>query len=249
MAAADPVYLETMRDNLRLHSLSTDELDSTEVRNLFDGLQHALGGDRSIAFASVELCGYLRGNTEMGTANVSAQTVHGATADEYMPPAGAAASYHRLFSEIQMYLHQHDVNVRRDSEGMKPVNCLWLWGGGRAPEKSVRPIPPLFSADPLFRGYWESCTGVVESWSGNFEQCLDLAKKDFVVVTTDVAGEARQQTISECLDALRSLLARRQLKNATLLFRDGLSVEVGRYDWLKFWRRDSELFTQAFPHE
>lgn len=249
MAGADPVYLETMRSNLRLHALSTDELDAQEIRSIFDGLQQTLGDDRNIAFTSMELCGYVRGDDEIETAAVSAQIADGAVADEFMPPAIASRGYHRLLSEIQMYLHPHDVNVRRESAGKRPVNCLWIWGGGRAPEKTVRPIPPLFCRDPLFSGYWQSCTGLVETWDGNLARCLDLCSREFVAVMPDAAAAAGGQIFAECLKTLRGLLAKRHLQSATLLFHDGLSVHLGKYDWLKFWRRDAQGFTQVPQHE
>jgi hypothetical protein len=249
MAGADPIHLETMHASLRLHTLSMDEVDLHELRSIYDGLQQTLGDDGRIAFARIQSCGYLRSNDEIVTAKVSAQVANGIIADEFMPPDTTSSSYHRLLSEIQMYLHAHEVNDRRERAGNRPINSLWIWGGGEAPQKTVRRIPPLFTEDPLFKGYWESCTGVTDTWDGDFDRCLATAVSDFVVVTQDESGEARLSMVAECLDGLRNLLAVRRIDTATLLFRDGLSVEIGRYSWLKFWRKESPLLMQPLPYE
>jgi hypothetical protein len=254
MAAADPVHLETMMNDLRLHALSDDELDVTEIKSVFDELQNALGGDGTMAFARIGSHGYLRGDTEMATSSVSAEIADGSAVGEFMPTASASDNnstdaYHRLQSELQMSLHEQDINRIREAAGKRAVNSLWFWGGGVAPEKDVRPIPPLFSADPLFRGYWESCTGVVENWDGDFARCLELAISGFVVVTPDVADAARKTTIERDLENIRALLLSGEISKVTLLFRDGLSVIHRRFDRFKFWRGISPFVAERTADE
>jgi hypothetical protein len=247
MAAADPVYLETMVNNLRLNAISADDCKRQELGCIYDGLQQALGG-RNSAFARIRSCGYLRGNDEIATAAVSAQIADGVVADEFMPPERTAASYHLLMSEIQMYLHEHDVNKRREAQGKRPINGLWIWGGGVAPEKNARLIPPLFGDDPLFRGYWESCSGAYADWDGDLDRCRELAQGEFVVVMPNVGQETASSEIAGCLDDLMAQFRKGGLYSARLLFTDGLSVDLGHHDWLKFWRRDSPLLTGQLPH-
>ncbi len=119
-----------------------------------------------------------------------------------------------------------------------PVNSIWLWGGGKAPEKTVRVLPPLFGEDPLFQGFWESCTGVIAPWPGNFSECADLALRDFVVLMPD---SAEDDQLCGYLEELRGLQRSRQLDCLVLLFRDGLTARFGRFDAFRFWRRTSGL--------
>lgn len=241
MAAADPVHLEATMNDLHLYALRANELPAAELHALFEHLQQALGSDTGVDFASIGTCGYLRGDQQLSTAAVSTDIVDRCNADKFMPATDKSGKTHRLLGELQMALHDHAVNRSRENAGGRAVNSLWFWGGGIAPEKDVRPIPPLFSNDPLFKGYWASCTGVVDQWSGDFDRCLDIAINGFVVVPADVYDDSRTSVQAGYLDQLRRLLQKGSLSKLTLLFRDGLSVELGKYNAFRFWRRMSPL--------
>jgi hypothetical protein len=245
MAGADPVHLEATMNNLRLHALRASEMPATDLHVLFEHLQRTLGDGYDVDFAHLGNCGYLRGDQPITSAAVSTDIVDRCNVDEFMPDTGTTAEYHRLLGEMQMALHEHEVNKDREAAGLRAVNSLWFWGGGIAPEKEVRPIPPLFTNDPLFKGYWESCTGVVDEWTGDFDHCLDIAINGFVAVPPDIQDDSRPAVQAEYLDKLRLLLRNGSLNKLTLLFRDGLSVELGRFDALRFWRTVSPLLLET----
>ncbi len=238
VAAADPVHLEPRMDHLRLHALLGLQSPKTDLRAIFDFLQTSLGQNSAFAFVRIGKYGYLRGDEAMSTAAIPAASIDGLEPDEYLPAGEAAAAYLKLTSELQMALHEHEINLRREAEGFKPVNSIWLWGGGRAPEKTVKVLPPLFGEHPLLQGFWESCTGVIAPWPGNFSECADFALRDFVVLTPE-SDEA--DVLCGYLDELRRLQKSRQLDCLVLLFRDGLTARFGRFDAFRFWRRTSGL--------
>lgn len=61
---------------------------------------------------------------------------------------GGHAALRRLASEIELWLHEHPLNLARQRRGALPVNALWLWGAGRAPG-----VPgDADAAAPDFRG-------------------------------------------------------------------------------------------------
>jgi hypothetical protein len=249
MAAADPVHLEVTMNDLRLHALRTNEMPATDLRALFEHLQQTLGGDNDLDFTCLGKFGYLRGDQQIMTAAVSTDIVDRCIADEFMPAIDTTARYHRLLGELQMALHEHEVNIIREAAGARAVNSLWIWGGGSAPQREVRPIPPLFSDDPLFKGYWESCTGVVDKWTGDFDYCMEIANDGFVAVPPDVHDDSRPATQAKYLDKLRLLLNSGHLSRLTLLFRDGLAVEMGKYDAFRFWRTLSPLLQDVTRNE
>ena len=249
MTAADPVHLEATMSSLRLHALRVNELPAADLHAFFDHLQCTYGSDYGFDFACMGSCGYLRGDQQISSAAVSPEFVDRCTVDEFMPDSDATGIYHRLLGELQMALHEHQVNKNREAAGARSVNSLWFWGGGTAPEKEVRLIPPLFTNDPLFKGYWESCTGIVERWSGDFDHCLEIAINGFVAVPPDVHDDSRPVVQADFLDNLRRLLSNGSVKNLTLLFRDGLSVELGRYDALRFWRTVSPLLVGTMHND
>ncbi len=239
VAAADPVHLEARLDHLCLYALKGAQWPGSDLRAIFDFLQKSLGDDTSFAFVRIGKFGYLRGDEAMATAMVSAAVIDGQEPDAFMPSGESAAGYHRLSGEMQMCLHDHEINLRREAQGLMPVNAVWFWGGGKAPQKTVQKLPLLFGDDPLFKGYWESCTGVTEPWPGNFARCLDIAIKDLVVVTP--ASSKGGDLLAAYFEELRELLKTGRLNKLVLLFRDGLTAEVGRFDAFRLWRRLSEL--------
>ena len=244
MAAADPVHLEARLDHLFLHDLRGEIMPMSDLHPIFDYLQETFGSD-SVAFARLGHHGYLRGEKAMATASMSARAIDGLRPDEFMPKQGVddnADEHHRLLSEIQMALFEHEVNISRVAAGLPEVNSLWIWGGGTAPEIVAKPIYPLFGGDPLFKGFWLSRTGIVEEWSGNFDACVKLAVKGFVAITPD-AETGGTDTVDLYLGKLKGLLSTGKIARMTLLFRDGLRAELNTIDARCFWRRESPLLT------
>lgn len=237
IAAADLVHLEATMDRPCLQALGRSELPKSELNALFDYLQQSLPQDSPYAFARIDRFGYLRGDQAIATATVSAVTVDGLEPGDYMPSGGVARSYLTLTSELQMLLHEHEINVRREAQGLRTINAVWLWGGGRAPEQCVRLLPPLIGADPLFQGYWQSCSSIIAPWPGSFAGCIDFAVGGFVALPpAENGGE-----LVACLRELRELMRAGRLKRLVLLFRDGLSARFGRFDAFRLWRRMSPL--------
>ena len=239
IAAADPVYLEPRLDHLCLHALRGIGIPSSDLRPLFDHLQETLADDQRYGFARLGSNGYLRAASPISTSNVPSYVVHGREPGEFLPSGEHTAMHRNILSEIEMALHEHEVNIRRMEEGKQPVNSLWLWGGGTAPEKTTRPQPPLFADEPILAGYWESATAVGEAWPGTFADCAEASLHGFVAVTPE--KDQRTETLEVYLTELRELLRKGRVSRLILLFRDGLRAEVRRSQTLKFWRRDSEL--------
>ena len=239
IAAADPVYLEPRLDRLYLHALRGTGIPSSDLRPLFDHLQQTLADDQRFGFARLGSNGYLRAATPISTSAAPSYVVDQREPGEFLPSGEHTAMHRNILGEIEMALHDHEVNRRRMEEGKPPVNSLWLWGGGVAPARSVRPQPPLFADDPLLTGYWESATAVSAEWPGSFAQCAEASVRGFVAVTPE--DDQRPETLGRYLEELRGLLRVRRVSRLVLLFRDGLRAEVRRSQTLKFWRRDSEL--------
>ena len=238
MVAADPVHMEARMDHLCLRAFHGTDVPVSQLGPLFDYLQAKFGSD-DYAFARIGEHTYVRGDEPLACATVSSLQVDGLPPDEFMPQGEGTGTYHRFLGELQMALHEHEVNEIREQDGAAPVNSLWLWGGGAAPEAVTRPIWPLFSNDALFRGYWLSCTGIVEPWQDTIDDCIEFAEKGFVLV-----AEADQLDGERTLGVLRQLrhaLQAGRIANLSLMFRDGLRVQLQRADLLKVWRRVSPL--------
>ncbi len=239
VAAAEPVYLEPRLDHLCLHSQTSETVPTSDLRPLFDHLQRSLADDSAFGFARIGSCGYVSATDPMATASYPAYAVDQQKPDEYMPSGDDAASYRNLISEIEMALHDHEVNLLRQAIGRSPVNSLWLWGGGPAPEQKTVPHPPLFADDPLLTGYWYSNTGVAAPWPGSISACLEASVSGFVAVVAESVNDA--ESLESCLAELRDALKLGRLSRLTLIFRDGIKVNVEKRDSLRFWGQRSSL--------
>ena len=68
-------------------------------------------------------------------------------------PGGADKErWHTLLTEVQMVLHQSDVNSEREWDNQLPVNSIWLWGGGRLPSTIAQPYTHVYGSDALTQG-------------------------------------------------------------------------------------------------
>ena len=235
LAAADPVYMEPQLDRLFLHALGPADVSRPELRRLFDALQATLGSDGSLGFARLGSCGYIRSEQPMVTSSVSTPLMDRQNPAGSLPPADAAADTLNLISEIEMTLHAQPVNEERQSRGQPPVNSLWLWGGGYAPQQSRVPLPPLYADEPILRGYWKSASSAVYEWPGSIATCIDAAPAGFVASLSLAQGEdaALEAELTVLRDALRS----GRLDRVVLIAADGLRATLRRSDRFRVWRR------------
>lgn len=240
IAAADPIYLEPRLDHLCLHELTRASVQPAELRLLIDHLQETLAETTSFGFARLGACGYLRSREPLVTPTVPPYVVDQQVPSEFLPEGPGAAAFRNLQSEIEMALHDHEVNQRRVVAGKQPVNSLWLWGGGMAPERKTRDLPPLFANEPLLHGYWESGNAVADLWPGTMDEVLEVCTGGFVAVTP--LQQDDDTFLVDCLNALRAALRSDRVDRLTLLFRDGCRADIRRSHALRFWRRASALF-------
>jgi hypothetical protein len=239
IAAADPVYLEPRLDHLFLHVLKDGDVTITELRRLVDHLQATLGEDHGAGFARLGDRVYLRSVEPFPTSMLPASRLDQEIPDPHMPAGPDADGYRRVVSEIEMALHDHPVNRERQARGQRPVNSLWLWGGGLATQGATIPLPPLFADDPLLQGYWRSVDVPSAGWPGSIAACLDEVGSGFVAVLPG-HGAADEQ-VDLTLREMRQAVDSGRIDRLLVLAEDGLQVAVRRRDRYRFWRRESQL--------
>lgn len=230
LAAADPVHLEAHLDHLRLHALSRGEV-AGDLAEIVLELNDALAGEPGYGeFVASSGLGYLRAPAERClTGQRSPDQIDTEEPSRHMPEGPGAESFQLVQSEIQMVLHQSPVNLRREAAGLRTINGLWLWGGGRVPEAKERPLPPVFGEDPLIRGFWYFAKAEAFSWPGSLTSCLDKSSSFVAVVPP---GEPASPHMAEA----RRLLSRGHLECVVLLCADGAEIKLRRSHRYRFWR-------------
>jgi len=244
MAAADPVHLQTRLRDLRVRCLDSEQVSRTEIKAIFDTIQKEIGADKPYSFVNIADCGYVSCEQSIEVAETPAAVADGHVPDQFTPSGASAKPYHQLLGEIQMLLHDHEINVQRQGQGLPEINSLWLWGGGIAPEINERSLPALYSSDPLFNGYWQSCAGTIKPWQDDFEKCIENPTQEFVAVTPYAETGKASEHLDNYLQQLQSHLRTGALRRLTLFFRDGLSVKLKAADKFRFWRSVSPLLEE-----
>lgn len=241
LAAADPVYFEPRLDHLGLYSLPADDSQAADVDLLFSELQQTLGDHYGLQFRSLDGFGYLFSDRPVdAAADLSAAALDGFEPSAYMPEGPAAKAYQRLQSEIQMVLHQSEVQERRQGRGLRPINGLWIWGAGDTPAVEAAELPPLYGDDPLLKGFWYSRGASAGDLGRSLEDAVTDARSRFVAMPS-ARSIAASGGVEPLLNEMRSLLGRGSVRSLMLLFADGVTVVRSRRHGLRVWRKSCGL--------
>jgi hypothetical protein len=70
---------------------------------------------------------------------ISPQAVQGLALRDWLPQHESLRPWRKLLNEIQTVWHEHPINEARAQRGQRPLNSLWLYGGGHG----WKPVPPV----------------------------------------------------------------------------------------------------------
>lgn len=147
---ADPVNLRFHHERIVLADAGAFELERSEAEAIVADLNREFAEVGEFHVADARRW-YLRLNATVDHRSQPLSAVAGRRVDSELPADDAPLT--RWLNEVQMFLHLHPVNERRQRSGQPTVNSLWLWGGGRQTQIST---PPRFSRvwtdDPLAAG-------------------------------------------------------------------------------------------------
>jgi len=158
---ATPLHYIAGLDTLRMHPAGLLDLDSAE--------QQALAADFDRVFNGSGWRLHATGRRELllsgGSATLAATTDParwlGTAPAAGLPTGAGARELQQLGSEIEMWLHEHPVNVARAARGALAVSGLWLWGGGA--KCTLRPAAATgaaaYATDLYVEGLWRSAGG------------------------------------------------------------------------------------------
>lgn len=153
---------------------------------------------------------------------------------EALPTSPAAVQWKRLLTEIQVDLHQSEVNTKRRTRGLQEVNSVWFWGGGFVPDVPARQFDRLVSDDPLSRGL-ALLSGIPIADQDGIEVQDENVLIDWVMSSSDALREAA------ALEHLVGLLTRSKGKSLVLVGGNGKAWELDRRSQRKFWSRPRPL--------
>ncbi|MPN46698.1 hypothetical protein SDC9_194295 [bioreactor metagenome] len=99
--------------------------------------------------------------------------------------SGKESRLTRWLNEVQMFLHGHPVNARRQAEGKPAINSLWLWGGGTLPALQAAAWSAVSTSNPLATGLALASGIPARPLPANLAELLQGAAGDRQLVVLD----------------------------------------------------------------
>jgi hypothetical protein len=125
---ADPVSLVAGRDDVLLEG-RVDDLSADDGAALLATLDRSFA-EVGIAFhAPRPDAWFVTAPDPLPPVTTPLAAVRGPIGAQ-LPRGERGGTWRRWLSEMQMLLHEHPVNVRREREGRAQVTGIWVWGGG-----------------------------------------------------------------------------------------------------------------------
>jgi hypothetical protein len=133
---ATPVHWVAGLDTVRLHPAGVLLLSAEEQRTLARDFSRVFAGSGWSLHPTGRRELMLAGGSERDPAVLRTHDPVawlGADPRAGLPAGVGATDLLRLGSEIEMWMHEHPVNLARQAQGKLSVSALWIWGGGAAP--------------------------------------------------------------------------------------------------------------------
>lgn len=229
---AQPVSLAAGLDHIRMGGLPEARPTGEEATALAATVTAHFGADGLAVVGFVDGAWLLRFDTPVVCATQPPDAVVGHDVHDAMPSGRDGARVRSLMNEIQMLLHEHPVNLRRERARQLPINGWWLWGFGARARVPLAANPgwALRTDDPWLRALWVDA-GAPDASAVNGDTLLALAQPP--------AAEQAQALAEVEAQLLRPLAARLRagaLAGVELLVGDR-ELTVTRAGCRAFWRR------------
>ena len=260
---ADPVHLRIEGGRAVLTDASRFAITADEARELTDGL-NAHFRERGLSFlAPVSRRWYLRIPSAPRLYATPTAEVSGKDITPYLPTGEDQAHWRGVLNEVQMLLHAHACNERREQRGELAVNSIWLWGPGIETRPGPSPrYHTVWSDYSLARGLGLSSGMETRplpasgadfrrntAGSGGPRDALHLLVLDSLLEAAhrgpDAWGEALVRLERDWFGPLLAGTLEGVFSAVTLIALGasrGWSAAFARGDRLKFWRRRKRLY-------
>lgn len=174
-------------------------------------------------------------------------SVLGKSVSPYIEQSRQILPWYKLLNEIQMFMHQHEVNQQRLQRGSLPVNSLWAWGGGALPHALPAALD-WYCDDPVLNRFALSlalkpraCADIGGADFNSDGIVVDLRLMEWLKTGLDAELEALLLEIDQVL--LGPMLTAVFSGKSSLVLRAGFDIDfelrpVARF---KFWRRRRDL--------
>lgn len=254
---SDPAHMQVRRDHLVLLGADALSISTAEADALVAALnRHFEPDDFHFVIESPDIW-LMRLPEPPRLATTPISRVIGRDINPYLPKGVDAMRWNHILNEIQMLLHAHPVNDAREQEGRLPVNSVWFWGGGIAPDIRQSPFASISSGNPLARGLARQTGTAHFPVPENAREWLSTlgSAGEHLVILENLTFPSRYGDGNEWDTRLRALetswfgpLHQAVQQGMTLTLSDnesGLHFETNKHDLWKFWKRSRPVLDYA----
>jgi len=146
---ADPVHLRFHHERIVLADAGAFELELEEAQAITAALNSEFADIGRFHVATARRW-YLQLHSTVNEKFAPISTIAGRRLDSDLTDKNGRLN--RWLNEVQMFLHGHPINERRQAEGKPAVNSVWLWGGGPLGDMQVPHFSAVCSDNPLATG-------------------------------------------------------------------------------------------------
>jgi hypothetical protein len=144
---ADPVHLRIEQNHIMLADSQAFRITEEEAKELTQALNHNLADYDCMLLPLRPDRWYLRLSKIPDMRTYTLGQVTCKNINNFLPSGIDSIIWHKIFNEIQMLLHEHPINLARESRGELSINSVWLWGGGKLPQSIRSPYTQVWSDD------------------------------------------------------------------------------------------------------
>jgi len=258
---ADPVHLRLEGNRLMLADSGTFSVSQQEAESLAASLNAHFSGDGLVFYPLRPDRWYLRVVRVPALETTPLEQATGRSIDSMLPRGADSPAWRAHLNDIQMLLHSHAVNEKRESAGELPINSVWLWGGGRLPDTVPAPFNAVWSRDVFAAGLAQAARIAARKLPGDAAELLRAGASEGVnlIVLDQLRAPAqygdaqgwRAGLAQLERDWFAPLLEALQQQRIGMLSLHALgpagarSVEITRGDLRRFWRRVKPLAHHA----
>lgn len=241
---AAPVQLRAGLDRVQLPTTGLLCLEASETIALVEAFNRELGRDE---LRLHDLPGgglLLSGLTAPAAQTFDPASVLGRDIHPVVPRGTDAAPLRALAGEIEMWLHEHPLNLVRHRRGAPAISGLWLWGGGAYPAETPTPaLPRVVGTADESMGF-----GGTDAWLRTVATLTGTAANGFAPdFATLVVGAVQQGVVAvrardpedslrrSWLEPARAALAARRLGRLTLWVEGSILALSPSSNW-HYWR-------------
>lgn len=243
-----PVHLHIALDHLVLTDLRQLSVSEQESRALFDLVAPLFEESGLAFFYGNEKEWFVRADDWRDLRTATPDSACGHNIDIWMPKGAAALAWRKLQNEIQMTWFGHPLQEERETRGLKPVNSLWIWGGGSEreititnPYDRVANLPsPLDALAPQSQKL--DAAGMLTHSSKRGLVVLDDLTESALAGDWGSWIEHFNKMETEWFAPLLDALKKGDVNSLTLLIGDGVRLKswaCGRTTLRKFWLKPS----------